>query len=368
MVTSRNDDHGGNLLSRAQVFVNAFMSQVERYRINAELIFVEWNPVPNKPRLYQTLKWPHSSCKVRVIEVPQRIHRRFKHSDKLPLFQMIAKNVGICRARGKFVLSTNIDVLFSDELAAFLASGGLGPNLFYRIDRYDVRSKIPLRASLQKQLAYCRRNVIRVNTRAGTFQADWFFWHGLGPLKRDVIDQITSHHIKSRLAYMISSIQWNRKHLPSRIFRMARSLIAFSYSILQRIGVIHPYPKLHTNGCGDFTLLSRENWWALRGYPELEMFSFNLDSILLHMAHHLGLREKILDGKMRLYHIEHLEGWTPKSERQMYRRLQRQGIPILSYAEFELMATQMNKMKCPLILNDENWGLRSKKLREFVVS
>jgi glycosyltransferase involved in cell wall biosynthesis len=256
---------------------------------------------------------------------------------------MIAKNVGICRARGKFVLSTNIDVLFSDELAAFLASGRLDPKLIYRIDRYDVRSKIPLRASLQKQLVYCRKNVIRVNTKAGTFEADWFFWHGLGPLKQGVMNlDLKLKHVRLRT--------------PVEILQLA----------LRR--VFHPYPQLHTNGCGDFTLLSRESWWALRGYPELDIFSFHLDSILLHMAHHSGLREKILNGKMRLYHIEHLQGWTPKAERQMYRRLQRQGIPILSYAEFESMANQMNKIRCPLILNDENWGLRSEKLREFVVN
>lgn len=383
VVTSRNDDHGGNLLNRAQVFVNTFMSQLEKYHINAELVYVEWNPVPNKRRLFQRLKWPNSSCKVRVIEVPHRIHRRFKHSDRLPFFQMIAKNVGICRARGKFVLSTNIDVLFSDELAAFLASGMLDPNLIYRIDRYDVSSKIPLRASLQKQLAYCRKNVIRVNTKAGTFEADWFFWNGLGSLKRDV------KNLKSRFAsegmhlyMMLGRIRWKLKHVRSRTpVEMLQSFMALSFSILrsQFLGVFnlaeevlgrlrHRYPQLHTNGCGDFTLLSRESWWALRGYPELEIFSFHLDSVLLHMAYHLGLREKILNGEMRLYHIEHLQGWTPEAEKQMYHRLQRQGVPILSYAEFESMAIQMNKMRSPLNLNDKNWGLRSEKLREFVVN
>jgi len=358
VVTSRNDDHGGNLIDRAQVFVNNLMNQVEKYHINAELIFVEWNPVPNKPRLYQMLKWPHSSCRVRVIEVPHRIHRKFQHSDRLPLFQMIAKNVGICRARGKFVLSTNIDVLFSDELAAFLASGSLDPDLFYRIDRYDVSNKLPLKSSRQKQLAYCTKNVIRVNTKAGTFEADWFFWHGLGPMKQDV----------TNLYRLLRRFRRRRKRsrTPVELIRTFVSLSSRGLRALRRI--LHPYPKLHTNGCGDFTLLSRENWWALRGYPELEIFSFHLDSILLHMAHQLGLREKILDGKMRLYHIEHLEGWTPNAERQMYHRLQRQGIPILTYAKFESLAIGMNKKRTPLILNDENWGLRSERLHEFVVN
>jgi len=46
--------------------------------------------------------------------------RQIAHGDKLPLFQMIAKNVGIRRARGRFVLVTNIDILFSDAVIQFM--------------------------------------------------------------------------------------------------------------------------------------------------------------------------------------------------------------------------------------------------------
>jgi len=35
---------------------------------------------------------------------------------------MIAKNVGIRRTRGEFVLATNIDVLFDEGLIAYIAS------------------------------------------------------------------------------------------------------------------------------------------------------------------------------------------------------------------------------------------------------
>jgi len=38
------------------------------------------------------------------------------------LYQMIAKNAGIRRARGEYVLATNIDILFSSELACFFAA------------------------------------------------------------------------------------------------------------------------------------------------------------------------------------------------------------------------------------------------------
>ena len=58
--------------------------------------------------------------RVRFIEVPPEMHARYDHGKALPLYQMIAKNVGIRRARGRFVLATNIDILISSELAAFM--------------------------------------------------------------------------------------------------------------------------------------------------------------------------------------------------------------------------------------------------------
>src|SRR5262249_10127703 len=52
--------------------------------------------------------------------------------------------------------------------------------------------------------------------------------------------------------------------------------------------------RLHTNACGDFTLMSREAWETVRGYPELEMFSMHIDSLLLYQAHWRGVREAYL--------------------------------------------------------------------------
>ena len=83
---------------------------------------------------------------------------------------MIGKNVGIRRARGRFILATNIDILFSDELAAFLGTQQLRTDRMYRIDRHDAMSDVPAGAPIEEQLAYCRSHLIRVNRRDGTFE------------------------------------------------------------------------------------------------------------------------------------------------------------------------------------------------------
>src|SRR5215472_11823915 len=114
VVTGRNDDHGGNLLGRMQAFVNGWLNQARAHGLDSELIIVEWNPPPDRPRLAEALRWPEDfgPCVVRIIEVPAELHARYPHGNVLPLYQMIGKNVGIRRARGRFVLATNIDILF----------------------------------------------------------------------------------------------------------------------------------------------------------------------------------------------------------------------------------------------------------------
>ncbi len=172
VVSARNDDHGGNPLGRMQIFLSGWIEQARRYNIPSEIIIVEWNPLPDRPLLIDVLQWPDDlgPCAVRFIEVPPELHALYPHGDALPLYQMIAKNVGIRRARGEFVLATNIDILFSDELAQYLSERRLRTSRMYRIDRHDAMSDVPPDASLSEQLTYCATHLLRVNAREGTFK------------------------------------------------------------------------------------------------------------------------------------------------------------------------------------------------------
>src|SRR5581483_4226258 len=177
VAVARNDDHGGDFLPRMIVFIRALLEQVKKHNLDTELIIVDWNPPSDKPKLHQALIQSsaefidlikNSSCKVRIIEVPPEIHRKLQNSDKIQLFQMIGKNVGIKRAYGKFVIATNVDLLFSDELIKSFTSRSLKPEFFYRIDRYDVNG-MSYEAPVSQQFDHCKHNVIRVNRKDGTF-------------------------------------------------------------------------------------------------------------------------------------------------------------------------------------------------------
>ncbi len=331
VAVSRNDDHGGNLINRMQLFVTSLLEQAKRHNLNSELVIVEWNPPADRPRLAEALEWPKETgpCAVRIIEVPPEIHNRFKHSDKLPLFQMIGKNVGIRRALGHFILATNIDILFSNEIIRFFASGQLTSEHMYRVDRYDVPSDIPEGVSINEQLAYCRQSILRINSRSGTRILK----------NRDSIAKLMRRQLFS-LAYRTK--QWIRHE-----------------------------ELLHTNACGDFTLMAREHWLALCGYPELEMYSLYIDGIICYAAHYGGAREIILTDPMRIYHIEHSagSGWSPGLGGElMNKRLSAAGIPQLDYSQYTAWTTQMRRECQPIIFNDENWGLGQESLEEFIIS
>jgi hypothetical protein len=123
---------------------------------------------------------------------------------------------------------------------------------------------------------------------------------------------------------------------------------------------------LHTNGCGDFTLMARENWNGLRGYPELDVFSMHLDSLLCCAAHHGGAREEMLRAPMRIYHIEHAigSGWTPEGQKQLYQRLEQKRIQCVSHEEVVWAANQMRRLEAPVIFNLDNWGCADAALAE----
>src|SRR5262249_11222365 len=90
----------------------------------------------------------------------------------IPLHQMIAKNVGIRRARGKFVLATNLDIVFSTELMEFLAARQLDANAMYRMDRFDVDNHIPPGANLDELVGFCKTHIIRVLAHEGACSTD----------------------------------------------------------------------------------------------------------------------------------------------------------------------------------------------------
>jgi predicted O-methyltransferase YrrM len=165
VVTTRNDDHGGDLTRRTNIFIHGLAEQARRYKLDAELIIVEWNPPADRPRLTDELTWPNSlgPLQVRIVTVPPEYHRTLRYHDQIPLFQMIAKNVGIRRARGEYVLATNPDLLYSNQLVRWLAMAEFDPDTYYRATRHDLNGYFIPHSRVDAMLRYCKANVGEVH-------------------------------------------------------------------------------------------------------------------------------------------------------------------------------------------------------------
>ncbi len=347
VAASRNDDHGGDPLIRTQVFINNFARQCEKYRLPAELIIVDWNPVPGRPGLAAVLNLPpETTCvQARVVTVPTALHQRLKYADQLPLFQMIAKNVAIRRAKGKFVLATNIDILFSDELFRFIALQCLDTGKQYRVDRYDISSGLLPEASLDEALDYAWNNPIRTHRR---FLPERLVQHLYGKdlFKKVCIPEPEFRKKSEGVAVVQEHDVWQ--------VRPDRS-VSMSY--------------LHTNACGDFTLLSREGWKSIRGYPEFASYSFNIDSMGLIAAHYAGYEEVSLLPPCVCFHIEHGlgSGWSPEGEKQLFKRLRAAGILSPEWPALEPLIDDMRSRGKSLEFNHAGWGMADFDLPEQVM-
>src|SRR5215472_8189849 len=170
VATTRNDNHGGDLTRRTQAFIDGLAAQATRHRVPIELVMVEWNPPPDRRSLAEEMRWPKSTpfYRSRIITVPADVHATLDPEFRLPLYQMIGKNVGIRRARAPFILATNVDLLFSDALFQEF-SRGVKPDRLYRADRCDVDAAIPADASTDEALAYAKSHTIRILKADGVY-------------------------------------------------------------------------------------------------------------------------------------------------------------------------------------------------------
>lgn len=338
VVASRNDDHGGNPLLRTEMAIRRFIWQCECHQIHGEYIVVDWNPPTDRPPLGEVLRaWNLSSkfCRVRVLRVPPEIHREIPYAAKLPLFQMWAKNVGIRRAEAKFIVATNIDVLLSDHLMARVARAKLSEKKMYRSDRFDLPIHYAEKHSYNFKDSEAFKNITRINRRGAITH--------IGGLRPEALPFFATKRQKLKT-----------------LLREKLRLLFRRHGIPVRIRSKY---ELHTNACGDFTLLAKTAWEILRGYPEIAAYSFHVDSILCAHAHNNGFSELVLPYPEVHFHVDHGDGWSPEASQLLYKRLREKGIPYLdqdlgSYEEF------CRRSRPPVLFNSPNWGFGDRSFHE----
>jgi hypothetical protein len=250
-------------------------------------------------------------------------------------------------------LATNIDVLFSDELIRFMAQRRLASDGIYRIDRWDVRSNVPTQATVAEQLEFCRNNLLRVYTRIGVL---------IDPREMQVAWEAAGSWftLRRRISYLTTPA--GRQKILNRA-KMFFKPVASAQSDANRLQTLHHrFAFLHVHACGDFTLLARDRWFRIGGYPEWPIFPMHIHAIGVYAAYFDGAREIVLPPPMHLFHIDHTAGWTPEQDEELNSRMARLGVPMLKYSEY---LEHLEEMRVKGVhFSTPDWGLANVDLPE----
>jgi len=141
VLTGRNDGYGGDFHARLLRTLRFNHRELVARGITHEFVFVEWAPPVERPSLRDVL----------FDAAPELDRERFAWYVVDPMYQtalslnprleyleFLAKNVGVRRARGQFVLTSNCDVYFGRRVLDAIGASELKPRVLYRAPRHDL--------------------------------------------------------------------------------------------------------------------------------------------------------------------------------------------------------------------------------------
>jgi hypothetical protein len=324
VIASRNDDHAGGMTERMRACVHGILDQSRRHGARVELVLVEWNPPPDRPPLKDLFDWTKA---------------------------------GPCVAR---VITVPPEV--------------------HR--RYAHWEQVDLHwaAAQNVGIRRARGQFVLITTADLLFSDALFRFFAEEKLEPDGMYRMTRRDVR-REALAQGTIDERLAYCEKNVIRVAPKLRnAFAGA--------HGIPDLHTMAAGDFQLLSRDRWHALRGIPEADITGMGFDCIQCYRAHRSGAREIFLEPPMALYHIDHEGsismtasplGTAVKNAARSVRdalpgpvrralapmlyggfmrnnRFRARGVPHMTYREFQALIIDLYRGRRTDDFNDAGWG------------
>lgn len=255
VIAGRNDGYGVDFLGRLRMFMRSLDHQVRNHPGLIELIIVEWNPLADRESMQQVIDIP-KHYPVRIITVPPETHDKI--GANYPVLEFYAKNTGARRARGAFVLTTNPDIIFSQEMIDRLAQRDLDPYCFYRTDRFD-------------------------------FKGDGIEIVDIEDLSQWILPYIFVGHVTE---YSLSASIPRPQDLElKRLDQLPQSKWSAT--------------TVHSNGAGDFILASREAFDTVGGLVESTTQRWHIDSYSVMRFYRLGFDPVVFTAPHCIFHTDH---------------------------------------------------------------
>lgn len=330
VIAGRNDNYGGDFKLRLQRCVSSLFRQLNAIKIHSEIIFVNYNPLP-EPSISDFISWPKSNeyIKIKIITVAPELHKQFVENNavkNVPVLEYPAKNAGIKRAKGTFILSMNPDIIFDDKF--FKDIPKLKKENYYRCNRFDFKLENEDLPS-DKIISFAKNNICKIWVKAIS--------------KEIKIGSFSDFRLKLILLHQkVEVLRYN-------------TIKAFNF--LWSIP-LHPKAeyKFHCNVSGDFMLMHNDNWRQLMAYKESSYLALHVDALIVVQAATLGLKEQVFS--YPIYHQEHARRYDAEKENQDFRD---------AYFIFQSEAQKMIQEQKAIIFNTKNWGFENSKLEEILL-
>ena len=173
VLTGRNDNNGDDFNERLFAATSYNHRLLAAAGVDYELVFVEWRPVPERELIGDLLRkeFPEIAPRLTTYEVDERYHAAFSQNPQLELHEFIAKNVGIRRAAGSYILTTSTDTYLSGDIVNLIARRMLRPMTVYRATRVDLQLHLD-RTNVNESALSDPRNWATVNVLKPPFLTD----------------------------------------------------------------------------------------------------------------------------------------------------------------------------------------------------
>ena len=104
-------------------------------------MFIEWAPPSGNPLLFEQTFHALPTLDRRMCSwyiVDPEYHTALSLNPRLEYLEFLAKNVGVRRARGEYILTSNCDVYLGRRVLDALEQRALEPRVLYRAPRHDL--------------------------------------------------------------------------------------------------------------------------------------------------------------------------------------------------------------------------------------